>query len=71
MTYWEMYQRHPDKTLFRMQIPPDKQALFIKLWRRNVTMSISQLARLSDISRPTAYKILTKLRLRGDVRGEV
>lgn len=74
-TYWAQYRRyrrlHPDGVdLFPMQIPPEKQARFIALWHRNVVMSVSQLARLSDISRPTAYKILKKLARRGDVRGE-
>lgn len=70
MTYWEKYRKHPDKSLFIMKIEPGAQSEFVRLWHRNVTMSISQLCRLSGISRPTAYRILRKLRLRGDVRGE-
>ena len=70
-TYWSQYYRHPDKTLFRMQIPPDKQARFVGLWHQYPDMSVSELARRSGISRPTAYKILKKLSRRGDVRGSV
>lgn len=70
MTYWEKYRRHPDKSLFRMKIEPEVQSKFIRLWHRNVTMSISQLCRLSGVSRPTAYRILGLLKRRGDVRGE-
>ena len=74
MTYWEKYRRwhraHPDKPLFRMKIEPAVQWEFIRLWHRNVIMSVSQLSRMAGISRPTAYRILGLLKRRGDVRGE-
>ena len=73
MTYWEKYRRwhseNPDKPLFRMRIEPAVQWEFIRLWNRNVVMSVSQLARMAGISRPTAYRILHLLERRGDVRG--
>ena len=70
-TWWIQYYRHPDKTLFRMQIPPEKQVRFMDLWHNYPDMSVSELARRSDISRPTVYKLLRKLRHRGDIRGSV
>ena len=70
-TWWMQYYRHPDKTLFRMQIPPEKQARFMSLWHRYPDMTVSELARRSELSRPTVYKLFKKLARRGDVRGSV
>ena len=62
------YRKHPD--LFAdMQIPPHQQRVFIQLWHRHPNMPIVELSRQSKLSRPTCYKLIKKLRNRGDVRG--
>lgn len=70
-TWWCQYRDYPDKTLFRMHIPPEKQAVFMDLWHSYPDMSVSELARRSGISRPTVYSLFKKLARRGDVRGSV
>ena len=69
MTALADYSRHPD--LFPMQIAPFRQRAFIQLWHRHPDMSVVELARRSELSRPTCYRIIRLLEERGDIRGRI
>lgn len=54
-----------------VRVPKHNQRAFISLWHNKPHMSIVELARQSELSRPTCYRIIELLEQRGDIRGQV
>lgn len=48
-----------------------KRRDFVHLWHRFPVMSVSELARRLEVSRPTVYSMIRELEARGDVRGDI